>query len=652
MKTVLYKTGCFSVLATLLFCAPLKMGAQEVGAVAPKSCCTKHKLAPAECHSATIKGWYLGGGFVSPQIFADLASWNKNNFSFGVGGAVKLGYTFNPLFSLEGSFTYGHNSLTSAPYQKGYVLGLKDAYTYYPYMQIDGTTYSNPSVDLFGELGNNTYAPNGKAELPGVSFSKIVSHVHYIQSSLNTVFNFTRLFTPVAAYRTMPVEWLVAPGIYLSKFNSKIGLKEDATNLATGKEVKKSSRIAPSVNNRITWGMGGYTTVRFNLTPRVALDLTNSIVWQHDRVIDGVRSGKRAYDAFLWAPELGIVVKLGKRNTCQQKPVAPQPVPQKVAKSPAQPTIPELLYEMPNLPIRPIAKKGKHTAEISLNYVVNGISINPKLANNEAKLEALRKDLDHYANNSDYIIKTLLIEGFASPEGNYNANIRLAEGRANSLITYIKQNSRIAASQISLGRTTENWEGLRKLLEERPEITNREGLLKVFVANTNTEARKAELKKTAGYAELVRDYYPTLRTSRYCVEYEIPPYTPEQALEKFEKDPKLLSASELYSVVRRYGLNSAKANTAVATMQALFPHSKELAICQGTMAIKNKEYAKAITLLRGVANTNTTLQNLLGVAYAYSNQPQKAIALFNKVSANDKQAMENYQRMVAAQQKK
>ena len=55
-------------------------------------------------------------------------------------------------------------------------------------------------------------------------------------------------------------------------------------NRETGKTV------APNVNKSLTFGLGGDVAVRFNLSPRWAIDVNNRLIWQHDRAIDGVRT--------------------------------------------------------------------------------------------------------------------------------------------------------------------------------------------------------------------------------------------------------------------------------------------------------------------------------------------------------------------------
>ncbi len=62
-------------------------------------------------------------------------------------------------------------------------------------------------------------------------------------------------------------------------------------------------------------------------------------------------------------------------------------------------------------------------------------------------------------------ITEINIHGYASPEGSYANNTRLAEGRAASLKEYVKV-STLSPTRCSHQCNPEDWAGLRRLVEE------------------------------------------------------------------------------------------------------------------------------------------------------------------------------------------
>lgn len=58
-------------------------------------------------------------------------------------------------------------------------------------------------------------------------------------------------------------------------------------------------------------------------------------------------------------------------------------------------------------------------------------------------------------------INNITIKGYASPEGSYANNSRLAEARTRSLVDYLKKEYPLDSSLFQLDYEPEDWEGLR-----------------------------------------------------------------------------------------------------------------------------------------------------------------------------------------------
>ncbi len=617
------------LLIALISLGTLSLNAQEVKKEV-------HGKAVSACpHAPKYKPnyWYVGGEFFSPMFFDDLYSWNSQTFHFGKGGALKVGYQFSPLFGLELSGAIGTNKVSPNRYQYDYVLGTQDAYTYYPYTEIDGTVYSYPVTDLFGEQGKHNQKD---VALEGVGFDKIVSKVSFKRLAVNASFNLTRLFTAKALYGERPVELIVRPGVYLTRFDSKVELAKDAQNLRTKETVKEGTRVAPKVNRKATLGLGGDVSVRFNLSSRWALDLTNRLVWQRDHAMDGILSAKRAYDSFVWAPAVGITYKF--RKKAPACPVLPQPDPLPV---PVLAVFPELFFTLPEAPQTLKPKVRDHTAMVYLTYPLNKTYIVRDLHNNPKELAKLDNEIDSFLTNKDFTVKGIRIEGFASPEGPYANNMRLAQGRAASLIDYVVQRTTLTHDRFALGRTTENWDGLKRELENNGAIAHRQQLLDVFNANPDTEERKQALKHTVGYPALLAEIYPKLRLSSYTVNYEVRSYNPEEAKEVIKKDPTKLSAEEIYSVALNYGLDTPDGVRTMEILNATYPSEDVTIAANGGRLMQQADYAQAITTLERVQAKSATVQNMLGVAYAKTGEGEKACNLFRQASVSNSDARRN-----------
>lgn len=578
---------------------------------------------------------YLSGEVFSPMIFDDLYSWTREKFQWGKGAALKLGYQISPLWGVEISAAYGRNKAFPNAYQKNYVLGMDDAYTYYPYTEIDGTVYTYPVTDLFGEQGKHNLKD---VTMSGVGFDKISSSVQYAQVSANAVINLTRIFSIKALYKEQPVEFILRPGVYLSRFDSKVELTADATNLQTKEIVKKGSRVAPKVNKHFTYGLGGDASIRFNLSQRWSLDLTSKLVWELDKTLDGIRSAKRAHDNFVWAPAVGVTYKF--RTQEEPQHLTPQ---SKTPLSPEQQLalLPELFYAIPQAPQAAQPKQRKHSAKIYLTYPLNKTYILRELHQNPQELGKLDTEITSFLTNKDYTVTAVKIEGFASPEGPYDNNMRLAWGRAHSLIDYIVERTNLPYGMFTLGRMTENWEGLKAQLQDNQEIPQREQLLEVYNANQNTEMRKQQLTQTKGYKWLLENIYPTLRLSSYEITYAVKAYPLQEAKEVIKTTPQNLSPEEIYAVALDYGTDTPQGMKTIEVLKKIYPNEDLTRALQAFALIQEERHEQAVALLEQVKAPQNDLKNLLAVAYAKSGQFQKAQDLFRQASVTNHDARRN-----------
>ena len=375
---------------------------------------------------ANSRFWYLGAKFFSPMYFNNLSSLPASDKALlGYGGMLNVGYQFSPLFSLDLNVGYGENKLRPSAYQYNFQLGRKDAFTYYPYTLVDGDEYFYPYRNNDGEMLIGYRGKRLENEADAFPFSGLESRVNHWQVGLNLGVNLTRLFY-VNRYTEKPVELWVKPGVYLSSFNAKL------VDRATGNEV------APAEHQDFTFGLGGDVALRFNVHPSWAIELGNNVVWQHNRSIDGIASAKIGYDAFVWEPSLGVVYKIGRKPKAQPvpPPVVIPATPLEPAK-PIQPSPVDLEYG-PQLSIElPVKKQRSHTLAIRLTYPLNKTNIVPNLHKNAQELARINNDIAELKAHADYKVTGIRIEGFASPEGPYDNNMRLAEGRARAIMEYV-----------------------------------------------------------------------------------------------------------------------------------------------------------------------------------------------------------------------
>lgn len=597
------KSKSFLILFLCLFAGKTALYAQDATSVT-----TEKKAFPY---------WYVGAGYSVPFMFADTYSLTEAKNHFGGRIDLKFGRRFSNIFGLELGLYHGRMKTTARDFSRKFVLAT-NGMTYYPYTLVDGTEYSE-YPDLFGFWETNS----ANAHLTGTRYSDIYVKTNYTQLSLQGVFNLNRLFMNVPKDREQFFSVFLKPGFYLQRFSSRAF------------KTANDEAAAPRIKTPITVGLGGDLAMHFRLSHNWGLEINSSLVWASSQELDGIRTMKISHDDYIWSNGATLIYKFGRKH---------REVPQVPVVTPVVP-LPELRldYWYPVRPTTIAPKQRSHSAAIYLTYILNKTYITPDLHNNPQELKRLEHELNTYLNNPDYTVRSIRVEGFASPEGPYDNNMRLAEGRARSIIDYIVGRTDLGRGMFTVGRMTENWDGLRDTLQKNPELPGRDAVLALLARQPDTERVKTEIKRIPEYKYLLENVYPRLRLSSYTVEYEVKAYDALEARKVMETNPSALSAEEMYAVAVDYGINTEQGQKAIGILNRHYPQSDIALTYQGIRLLESGKHVEAASVLEKVADKNATVLNALAVAYAYQKDYERAQRILEEVSFSSGDARRNLQ---------
>lgn len=239
------------------------------------------------------------------------------------------------------------------------------------------------------------------------------------------------------------------------------------------------------------------------------------------------------------------------------------------------PDRPELL---PNFVyVRPVAEVVKDRSlegQAFIEFEMNKTDIQPDRANNRTELRKITASIDSVRNNPDTKINHLSIKGFASPDGPYDKNVKLAKGRTEELSRYVSNLYKFDRGTISTSYEAEDWEGLRKLVDAS-DLPHRVELLGI-IDNTklNVDQKEAKIKKDYAddYDLMRKDILMRLRHSDYVIKYVIRSYTsPEEIREVLNTRPGNLSLAEFYTAAEGYTEGSDEFNKVFLTAVQFYP---------------------------------------------------------------------------------
>jgi len=261
---------------------------------------------------------------------------------------------------------------------------------------------------------------------------------------------------------------------------------------------------------------------------------------------------------------------------------------------------PLMAYVAPPVEVKNRAKEGS----AFLDFPVNRTEIRPDYRQNSRELAAIQETIESVRGDKYATITGVSIKGYASPEGSYANNERLAKGRSEALLAYVRERYGLDGADTEASYEAEDWQGLEARVE-RSSMPAREALLDVIrdASIDDPDRREEKLRGVDGgepYRYLVKEIYPALRHSDYKVSYTIRPISVEEAKELIYNDPKQLSLDEMFRVAQTYETGSAEFKEVFEIAVRMYPddpvsnlNAANSALLNGDTAAAHRYLAKA-----------------------------------------------------------
>lgn len=209
-------------------------------------------------------------------------------------------------------------------------------------------------------------------------------------------------------------------------------------------------------------------------------------------------------------------------------------------------------------------------------FKVNKTDIDWTYFSNHAELDSILKSIKAVKDNPYATVERILLTGYASPEGPYDNNVRLAKGRTEVVRKYVEEHSSFPHSIYSTTSVPEDWGGLREWLETSA-VPNKAEMI-AFIDDPSTPIEKKNdifrAKFPEEYPYLLQNVYPLLRHTDYKITYKIKKFYDVREIAKvFETNPRMLTLNELYLLAGSYEPGSPEYERVYATAALLYPDS-------------------------------------------------------------------------------
>lgn len=163
---------------------------------------------------------------------------------------------------------------------------------------------------------------------------------------------------------------------------------------------------------------------------------------------------------------------------------------------------------------------------ITVHFAQGSHSLSENHGNNRQTLTDIMASIRILENSADSEVAVVVVAGFASPEGDYRANERLAARRAEAVKAYILERSGVTPAQVRVHAGGIDWQGLRMLVEAS-DMPWQSAVLDIIDNTPVWDARRqtgrhGELMRLDGggpYRHMLREFFPELRNAAYIKVY-------------------------------------------------------------------------------------------------------------------------------------
>ena len=310
-------------------------------------------------------------------------------------------------------------------------------------------------------------------------------------------------------------------------------------------------------------------------------------------------------------------------------------------------------YELAYIEPQAEKEKSRHlSGQAYLSFLVNKTDIRRDYRNNAAELSKVEETINVVRKDPNTTITHIDIHGYASPEGSYANNKRLAEGRAQAFKDYVQQLIDLPANIFSVASTPEDWEGLIAFLQESG-VRNQEteNILAIAKSDADPDAKERQMKTRypAQWKQLLADVFPTLRHSDYRVSYTIRPFTVEEARDIIRTKPQQLSLNEMFLVANTYAPGSKDYDDVFETAVRMYPDDETANLNAAVIALR-KDNLEAASRYLTKAGQSAEAQNARGVLAAKQGDYAAAETAFGLSTIKEvKHNLEELQRFLNSQ---
>ena len=271
--------------------------------------------------------------------------------------------------------------------------------------------------------------------------------------------------------------------------------------------------------------------------------------------------------------------------------------------------------------------------EANIKFLVNQANLRKSELKNNSVTEFVEMLKKINADREGFNLSNVEVQAYASPEGGFKFNDKLAGKRQDVSEKYVKDQLKKAKmnADIDAHYTAQDWDGFQRLVQAS-NLQDKDVILRVLSMYKDPEEREQQIRNmSAAFRELADGILPELRRSRLIINYETIGRSDDQIQEQYNADAAKLSADELLYLA---SLQDTQADQEMVYKKAAELYDKDyraynnlatIALSKGDKAAAASYLAKALALDANSAESNAN-KGLMSLATGNMAEAEAAIA--------------------------
>ena len=271
--------------------------------------------------------------------------------------------------------------------------------------------------------------------------------------------------------------------------------------------------------------------------------------------------------------------------------------------------------------------------EANIKFLVNQANLRKSELKNNSVTEFVEMLKKINADREGFNLSNVEVQAYASPEGGFKFNDKLAGKRQDVSEKYVKDQLKKEKmnADIDAHYTAQDWDGFQRLVQAS-NLQDKDVILRVLSMYKDPEEREQQIRNmSAAFRELADGILPELRRSRLIINYETIGRSDDQIQEQYNADAAKLSADELlyFASLQDTQADQEKVYKKTAELYdkdyRAYNNLATIALSKGDKAAAASYLAKALALDANSAESNAN-KGLMSLAAGNMAEAEAAIA--------------------------